>query len=62
MKLVTKSDSTQVLTDSGRLVVAYPSEVEARAFLIGYRTATKDITDRVSLRTSELLKEIGGPS
>ena len=28
--------------------------------MIGYRTATRDITDRVSLRNSELLAEIGG--
>lgn len=60
MKIVNKSESSQVLTDSGRLVVAYPSEIEARAFLIGYRTATRDISDRVSLRTTELLTEIGG--
>jgi hypothetical protein len=60
MKIVNKNESAQVLTDSGRLVVAYPTEVEARAFLTGYKSATRDIADRVSLRTSELIREIGG--
>ena len=60
MKIVTKTENTQVLTDAGRLVVSYPTDAEARAFVIGYRTATRDITDRVSLRNSELLAEIGG--
>ncbi len=60
MKLVKKNESTQVLTNSGRLVVAYGSEDEARAFVVGYTTATRDIADRVSLRNSELLAEIGG--
>lgn len=60
MKLVTKNESTHVQTDAGRLVVAYPTEAEARAFIVGYRTATRDISDRVSLRTSEMLSEIVG--
>ncbi len=60
MKIVKKNESTQVLTNSGRLVVAYGTEAEARAFVIGYNTATKDIADRVSLRNAELFAEIGG--
>jgi len=60
MKIVNKSESTHVLTEDGRLVVAYPSEAEARAFVIGYRTATRDHSDLVSLRNSQLLTEIKG--
>jgi len=62
MKIVNKNESCQVLTESGRFVVSYPTEVEARAFVTGYKTATRDVADRVSLRTSELIREIGGPA
>lgn len=60
MKLVNKNDSTQVLTDAGRLVIAYGSEAEAKAYVLGYSTAQSDFADLVSLRAAEIVREIGG--
>lgn len=60
MKIVKKSNSAEVLTDAGRLIIAYGTEAEAKAWVLGFSTAQHDHADRVALWSAELIREIGG--
>ena len=60
MRLVSRESSFQVLTESGHLIVSYPTESEARAFLVGYKTGVKDSAEKLMFRTREMLNEMKG--
>lgn len=58
LKIVDRDNSSQVLTNQGRLVIEYPTHGECKAFIIGYTTCARDARDRAEKHLGELVAEL----
>lgn len=60
MRVVERQESAQVLDHGGRIITTYGTKAEADAFVLGYKTATRDGGELFTRRVNETIAELKG--